>query len=129
MSSDRKGSSPKFRINAQGHVQHLAKQIQKDFKLTYSAAVAEARKQLRASVMDVSIAMVPTALSAAFTSEVILNGATAASYAWNFGDGNTDTTEDAVNVYAAAGTYHATLVVTDTLGNSSMAHLNVAVSA
>jgi PKD repeat protein len=125
--SQRKGSSRTF--NGPGSVQHLAKQIQRDFKLTYAAAKAQARIALGMSPMDVSIGSTATLLSVAFTSEVVLNGATAASYAWDFGDTNTDTTEDATNVYAGAGTYTVTCTVTDTLGLTSMGSTVVTVVA
>jgi gliding motility-associated-like protein len=35
------------------------------------------------------------------------------TYLWNFGDGNTATTDSVYHVYAAAGTYHVTLHVSD----------------
>lgn len=41
---------------------------------------------------------------------------TVASYAWNFGDGQTGTGPTAQHVYGAAGTYTATLTVTDNQG-------------
>ena len=41
---------------------------------------------------------------------------TIASYDWNFGDGTTSTLQSPVHVYAAAGTYTVTLVVTDDIG-------------
>lgn len=40
----------------------------------------------------------------------------AASYLWNFGDGNYATTEDACNVYAAGGTYEVVLYATSAGG-------------
>jgi len=40
----------------------------------------------------------------------------ATDYAWDFGDGNTSTTKDAINVYAADGTYTVSLTATDKLG-------------
>ena len=45
---------------------------------------------------------------------------TVASYAWNFGDGTSAATALATHVYAA-GTYTATLIVTDNLGATSAA--------
>ena len=39
------------------------------------------------------------------------------NYRWEFGDGNTDTSETASNTYAGAGLYTVCLVVTDTNGD------------
>lgn len=44
-----------------------------------------------------------------------------ASYAWDFGDGNTGTGVAPSHTYAAAGTYTVSLVVTDNLGLASVA--------
>ena len=125
--SQRKGSTRTY--HGAGFVQRYAKEIQRTFKLTWSAALARAKTTFEISAMDVLIGYTPTLLSVAFTSEVTLNGATAASYAWDFGDGNTDTTEDASNVYAGAGTYTVNLAVTDTLGFVSTARISVTVVA
>lgn len=40
----------------------------------------------------------------------------ATEYAWDFGDGNTSSSSDPSNVYAAEGTYTVTLTVNDALG-------------
>lgn len=45
--------------------------------------------------------------------------ASATSYSWSFGDGNTSTDKDPSNTYADYGTYEVTLVATDNLGASS----------
>lgn len=42
----------------------------------------------------------------------------AATYAWNFGDGNTSTDENPLHTYEAAGTYEVTLTATSTAGVS-----------
>lgn len=42
----------------------------------------------------------------------------AVSWAWNFGDGNTSTTQNPLHTYASAGTYELVLTVTDGSGNS-----------
>lgn len=47
---------------------------------------------------------------------------TIASYAWNFGDGNTSTDINPVHTYAANGSYNVTLVVTDDDGEDSVAY-------
>ena len=43
----------------------------------------------------------------------------ATSFAWDFGDGNTSTSVDPINVYPAEGSYTATLTVSDALGQTS----------
>lgn len=50
-------------------------------------------------------------------------------YDWNFGDGNTQTTnaQNATHTYAAANTYKATLTVTDDVGQSVTSQQDVAV--
>ena len=42
----------------------------------------------------------------------------ATTYVWDFGDGNTATTVDAVNTYPDEGTYTITLTASDALGKS-----------
>jgi PKD repeat protein len=125
--SQRKGSTRTY--HGAGDVQNYAKELQRTFKLTWSAALARAKTSMGVSPMAVTIGYTPTLLSVDFTSEVVLNGATAASYAWDFGDGQSATTEDATNVYAGAGTYLVWLSVTDTNGFVSTAKLSVTVAA
>ncbi len=48
------------------------------------------------------------------------NGVT---YSWSFGDGNTSTIGNPVNVYADTGTYAVTLIVTDSCGSDSLTQL------
>lgn len=43
----------------------------------------------------------------------------AASYLWDFGDGNTSTEKDPVHTFASAGTYDVTLTATDASGSSA----------
>lgn len=126
--SDREGSSPKF-LDAPGSVLRYAKQLQKDFKLTWKAALIRARNTLQTSPMFVIFTATPTLLSVVFDSTVTLNGATVASYAWDYGDATANTTADPTHVYRAAGTYHVTLVVTDTDGLTSSFAMNVTVAA
>ena len=59
-------------------------------------------------------------LSVAFdgTTSTAADGATIASYAWNFGDGDTSTQPAPSHPYDAAGTYNVTLTVVDSLGAS-----------
>jgi PKD repeat protein len=58
-----------------------------------------------------------------------LGGATIASYAWSWGDGNTTPGGAAVqsHAYAAAGTYTVKLTVTDSLGRVGVGTLSVTV--
>jgi PKD repeat protein len=48
-----------------------------------------------------------------------------ASYAWTFGDGGTATGVSAAHTYATAGTYNATLTVTDNLGATGSKSLTI----
>ena len=59
-------------------------------------------------------------LSVAFdgTTSTAADGATIASYAWNFDDGETSTQPAPTHLYDAAGTYDVTLTVVDSLGAS-----------
>ena len=128
--SDRKGSSPKF-VNTPAMVQRYAKQIQKDFKLSWTAALARAHADM--GLMQVSFTYVATLLSVVFDSTVVLNGKTVDSYLWDFGDGGagsgTATDADPTNVYVGAGTYRVNLTVTDTLGGVTTTHRVLTVAA
>ena len=124
--SDRKGSSRKF-VSAPAMVQRYAKQIQKEFKLTWAAALTRAYADM--GLMTVSFTYVATNLSVAFDSTVVLNGATVDSYAWGFGDDEVATTADPTNVYAGAGTYVVNLVVTDTRGFTTRSSATLTVAA
>ena len=52
------------------------------------------------------------------TTSTATDGATIASYAWSFGDGDTSTQSAPTHLYDAAGTYDVTLTVVDSLGAS-----------
>ena len=67
------------------------------------------------------IAAAATGLTTAFdgTNSTSSDGATINSYAWNFGDGATAATASPTHAYATAGTYQASLVVTDSQGATS----------
>lgn len=60
-------------------------------------------------------------LSVAFASSgsQVHDGATLLGFMWDFGDGSTSTEANPTHEYAAAGTYAATLTVTDSFGASS----------
>jgi PKD repeat protein len=45
------------------------------------------------------------------------------SWNWSFGDGNTSTEKNPVNMYGAAGQYNVTLTVTNLMGNSTKTSL------
>src|SRR5207253_530084 len=47
------------------------------------------------------------------------------TYAWTFGEGGTDSTQNPTHAYTAAGTYTVTLKVTDSAGVSSTSTLTV----
>ena len=82
-----------------------------------------------------AFAITPT--SAAHGSPATLDGSgssdpdgSISSYKWNFGDGITSTTPTPTisHTYAAAGTYHVTLTITDTTGLTATIAHNVTVS-
>ncbi|MBC3761667.1 PKD domain-containing protein [Quadrisphaera oryzae] len=71
-----------------------------------------------------------TGLSAAFDASASKDAdGSVASYAWDFGDGAKGTGATATHAYATAGTYTATLVVTDDKGATGTATRQVVVSA
>jgi PKD repeat protein len=49
-------------------------------------------------------------------------------YTWTFGDGNVSSVSDPSNVYSASGTYHVTLQVTDSDGNSATGDRDIEVT-
>jgi PKD repeat protein len=51
-----------------------------------------------------------------------------ASYVWNFGDGTSSTLSDVSHTYSAAGTYNASLTVTDNSGAQSVGTLSIIAS-
>jgi len=68
-----------------------------------------------------SFTRVSTGLSVAFTNTSTDTDGTIVSYAWNFGDTGTSADASPTHVYAAAGTYTVSLVVTDNRGATSTA--------
>ncbi len=62
-------------------------------------------------------------------SQATASGTAPLSYAWNFGDGTTSTgTLNPTHTYQSAGTYTATLTVTDALGIPAVSTVSVTVS-
>ncbi len=75
-------------------------------------------------------AITTTAGSAVTFSQATASGMGPLSYAWNFGDGTTTTgILDAVHTYQTAGTYTATLTVTDGLGIPAYSTVTVTVNS
>jgi serine protease len=67
-------------------------------------------------------------LEATFTDASSDSDGSVASYAWDFGDGNSSTAQNPVHGYAADGSYDVTLTVTDDEGASSSDTQTVTVS-
>ena len=63
------------------------------------------------------------------TQSTAADGATIASWSWDFGDGGTSTESKPIHPYGAAGTYDVTLTVVDSLGASGSVTKPVSVSA
>ncbi len=76
-----------------------------------------------------AVATVTGPLTAAFTATP--NGGTGdyVSYSWNFGDGHTSTSQNTTHSYANAGTYNATITVTDSALNTVTSSVLVTVTA
>jgi len=68
-------------------------------------------------------------LAVVFTGGGTDTDGTIASYAWTFGDGGTSTVKSPSHTYASAGSYTASLVVTDNGGATGSAAVSITVSA
>ncbi len=99
-----------------------------------------ASEALSGVVKSVAVNQAPTAVidgpAAANTGDTVeFSGANSTddgsivSYEWNFGDGGTAAGETASHVFADGGTYTVTLTVTDDMGETGVATLDVVVSA
>ncbi len=62
---------------------------------------------------------IPIGVEAAFDASASTDNDMIASYLWDFGDGQTGTESVTTHVYETAGTYDATLTVTDPAGNAN----------
>lgn len=86
--------------------------------LTVSGLEAAAHEAPTAAITE-EVSGLTVAFSS--TGSKAAEGATIASYAWDFGDGATATEASPSHTYSEPGTYQAKLVVTDSLGVSSAA--------
>jgi PKD repeat protein len=73
---------------------------------------------------DASLGAPP--LTTSFTSDVA-GGAPGYTYSWSFGDGGTSTLADPIYTYEAPGNYTASLLVTDSLGNTATANWSITI--
>ncbi|GAA1944925.1 collagenase [Kitasatospora viridis] len=71
----------------------------------------------------------PTDLAVQFTDQSTETGGSISSWAWNFGDGATATTQNPSHTYAAAGSYTVGLTVTDANGKTATISQSVTVSS
>ena len=69
-----------------------------------------------------------TPLNVAFTGTAA-GGTPGYSYSWNFGDGTTSTLQNPTHTYNSAGTFNATLTVTDTASPANTATSSVSITA
>jgi PKD repeat protein len=83
------------------------------------------------AVISSSTAMGPAPLQVTFdgTGSKAASGASITGYAWSFGDGSTTTGASAAHSYTKAGTYTASLTVTDTQGLTNSASTPIVVTA
>ncbi|NLX17746.1 MAG: PKD domain-containing protein [Desulfobulbus sp.] len=83
------------------------------------------------AVISTSTAAGPAPLTVAFdgSGSTAASGRTIRSYAWDFGDGSTATGATASHAYTSAGTYTATLTVTDNRRGTSSTSTPIVVSA
>lgn len=80
-----------------------------------SASVTPQASDPSCDPIAASFTQVTTGMSVAFTdTSVPPTGETIASWAWDFGDGNTSTSQNPTHVYSSAGTFTVTLTVTAT---------------
>lgn len=68
----------------------------------------------------------PTGLSLVFNN---LSSGFNANYSWDFGDGNSSTTQSPTHSYATNGTYTITLIITDTCGGADTTAQTITVCA
>ncbi len=68
-------------------------------------------------------------LSVNFTGSAATTNGTITGYSWTFGDGGTSASQSPSHVYSSAGSYTATLLATDSNGDSGSAIVSVTVTA
>ncbi|MCG8339018.1 MAG: S8 family serine peptidase, partial [Proteobacteria bacterium] len=82
-----------------------------------------------ANTLNASFTHTSNLLEATFTdTSSAPTGESITGWLWNFGDGNTSTTQNPVHTYAAAGNYTVTLTVTDSASNTDSATNTVTVT-
>jgi PKD repeat protein len=84
-------------------------------------------KTVKVSSLTAVFTVTPTNPAVGETVKVSATGGANSTYAWDFGNGRSATTQSATTTYTAVGTYTIVLTLTDSLGNVATASASVTV--